>query len=75
MASYIMNTPWLEAGILLTWNDILDNVQEGRFGTKIAALDLTFKPRIEAHISGSTRSDFPGKLCWFPPLKKESYEE
>lgn len=50
-------------------------MQEGRFETEIAAVGLTFKPRMEAYISGSARSDFPRKLCWFPPLKKESCKE
>lgn len=57
---------------MLIWGDISDNVQEGRFGRKIAAVDLTLKPRMGAGISGSARSDFPGKLCWFPPLEKGS---
>lgn len=75
MASLITNALRLEAWILLSWEDILDNVQEGRFGRKIVAVDLTFLPRMEAHISGSARSDFPEKLCWFPSLKKESCKE
>lgn len=45
-----------------SWGDILDNVKEGRFGRKIAAVDLTLKPRMEAGIAGSARSDFPGKV-------------
>lgn len=57
---------------MLSWGDISDNVQEGRIGRKIAAVDLTLKPRMKAGIAGSARSDFPGKLCWFPPLEKSS---